>query len=169
MTTLLNWRYATKSDLRLRRAFVCTDPQKKSWNGYRLTHPAEWELDVQTWVRSRAIGSGQFMLLGMDNEGIGAVSAWVEIDSPADVLLQVVAVAMRYRRQGGACAKETLATALSHMEAQARSSGARDILIQARIDYRNTPSKRMSAAAGFEYDSRQEELEIWSYGRELGT
>ena len=56
---------------------------------------------------------------------------------------------------------------LSHIETHAWDSGSTSLLIKARIDHRNEPSKKMFLSAGFEYDSRHEELEIWSYDRSV--
>jgi RimJ/RimL family protein N-acetyltransferase len=169
VTKLLRWRYATKADRRLRQAFTCTDPPRWLWDQRRgKFHPAEWELEVQNWARAHASTSGEFMILGLDQQGIGALSAWVEADRPSDVLLQAIAVAMRYRHQDGSCAKETLSEVVSCIESKARATGADRLLINARIDHRNKSSKRLCAAAGFVYQGDfDEKLETWSYTRKL--
>jgi hypothetical protein len=116
--TFLDWRYATKADLSLRKAFVCTNP---------------------------------------------------EVEAQAEVLPQVIAVAMRYRHRDGSVAKELVAQTASRIEQKALAAGARNLLVEDRVDFRNLPGKRLLKFAGFEYEGRRDELEIWTYARDFSV
>lgn len=167
MTTPLQWRPYQKSDRTELQRFICTDPPSKTWDGRKKVHPRPWELDVQSFVRIHKprVESGDSMLLGLDEHGIAAICAWSGYaNRPGRVLLQAIAVAMRHRRCGGACAKEALATCMGMIDQGARVAGASDLAIEARIHRSNAPSKALFARAGFTCaEMATEELEAWRY------
>ena len=168
MSTLLHWRTATRADVRERQEFTCALPAKPVWDGTRRTHPARYELQVQSWLRDHPVVRGETLLLGVDGDGIAAMAAWAWVDDPSDVLLQAVAVATRHRHRGGAHAREAIATALDHIAADAASAHVSAILVEGRIHQENQPSKALCAAHGFLHDGDvTPELERWVLYRPL--
>jgi hypothetical protein len=108
------------------------------------------------------------MLLGLDDQGPGAVAAWRHQGDPGQVLLQLIAVAMRYRGCGGACSKEAIHATVAAILDQAREAGSTRLLLEALIDRRNEGSKRMCSQAGFTHESDHDDgLELWAYYTDL--
>ena len=110
------------------------------------------------------------MILGREagSQKIGAVCQWSPLlEKPDDFVLQVVAVALGYRRQKGLHAREAISEATARIAIQANAAGYDHLAIWAKIDYRNIPSKRMCANAGFREKSRNGNLELWLYYRSL--
>jgi N-acetylglutamate synthase-like GNAT family acetyltransferase len=170
VTSLLRWRPFEADDRDALERFVCTDPDKKIWDGRTKSHPRPWELSVQSAVRTHkpSLERDESMILGLDDVGVAAVCAWARYANPGQVLLQLVAVAMRHRDRGGLCAKEAVETVMTIISADARSAGAVTLLVEARIDRQNEPSKRLFSQAGFVYvDDCTENLERWAHYAEL--
>jgi GNAT superfamily N-acetyltransferase len=174
VTSLLYWRYADKDDEPLRERFICASPPR--WIYSRLRgryHPKPWEIEVQSWIHPpRPIYQDEYLLLGLDDQGIGALSWWSEDAGPSDVMLKAVAVDVRHRGQGhgncGPVASELIHETLKRLKRHAVDAGAESIAIQANIDRRNMPSKRLCGAAGFEFHARLDErYEAWSYDQDL--
>lgn len=163
MTGLLAWRFATKDDRGKLSSFTCTTPSKAQ---YGSAHPKPWELDLQGWIRSRRppLGDDTVFLIGEDELGIGAVSIFSDADrDPAFVALRAIAISARLRGRGGAHAAEALAITLQTIGTRARKAGVAEVFIRGRVDPRNTPSKRMCEAAGFERaDDYDANLEQWT-------
>jgi GNAT superfamily N-acetyltransferase len=113
------------------------------------------------------------VFLGMDATGIGAVTMWTPLDEPGAYLFQILAVARRYRGQGGAHATEAVNMTLSVMEAQAIDLGATELYVAARVHQNNIPSRRLIQATGFEPDESVSEgladHQGWVFYRELGS
>lgn len=168
VSTLLRWRAATTSDVPERQRFVCAEPARPVGRGRHKTHPAWYELDVQSWLRSHRGHRGETLLIGTDDHGIAAMIAWTEVRDPSEVLLQAVAVAARHRHRGGEHAHEAVVVALEHIEANAVRSGAGALLVEARIHPDNHPSKRLCTDAGFQCASAIDpHLERWILYRPL--
>jgi RimJ/RimL family protein N-acetyltransferase len=157
VTFLLQWRPFEKADRPALRRFVCTDPESKSWDGHTKSHPRPWEHSVQCSLREYKPNKnrGEVMIIGFDDQGIGAVCAWARYDDPGRVLLQLIAVAMRHRGRDRSCAKEALQTAMGMISEDARKGGATRLLLQGRIDHRNAASRRLCGEAGFVYEQLQ--------------
>jgi RimJ/RimL family protein N-acetyltransferase len=173
VTSLLHWRGFEKAkDRDALRAFVCTDPEKKTWDGRRRHHPREWELDVQSSVREHSpnVNNGEVFILGFeDDSSVGAVSAWSRYaGEPGRVLLQLIAVSVQRRGCGRAWANEAMAKTLEQVTADAREADAERLLLEARIHRNNRASKRMCEAHGFIFDSMHtNNLELWAYYQPL--
>ena len=168
MSALLHWRTATRADVRARQNFTCAMPAKPMWDGVRRTHPAEYELEVQSWLRDHAVARDETLLLGIDEDGIAAMAAWTSVDDPSDVLLQAVAVATRHRHRDGSHAREAITTALDHIAADAARAHVSAVLVEGRIHQENHPSKALCAAHGFLHDGEvSPELERWVLYRPL--
>ncbi|MBT0772781.1 GNAT family N-acetyltransferase [Kineosporia sp. J2-2] len=166
MTDLLDWRPFEKSDRPALARFVCTDPESKIWDGSKKTHPRPWEYTVQSAVRRHRprAAHGDQMYLGLDDRGIGAVVAWSRYPDPGQWLLQLIAVTTRYRGRGRGWgwAREAVQVSMNAMTEAAAAAGSGRLLVQARIDRRNTASKRLFGEAGFSYESdHSDDLETW--------
>ena len=140
-----------------------------------MPHPKQWELDVQSFVRAARPprGGGSTVFLGLDATGIGAVTIWTPFDEPGSYLFQVLAIARRFRGQGGAHAMEAVNLTLSVLEAQAIDLGATELYVAARVHQNNLPSRRLIQAAGFEPDESVceglDDHQGWVFYRELGS
>lgn len=139
------------------------------WDGRRTrTHPAPWELDVQSWIRSTTLSSDEAMLVGSDSHGLAAVVAWAEIDGPSSILLQALAVAVRHRGAGGEVAREAVSVAFGEIRERAERFGSSSIVVETRIDRRNRSSRRLAGAVGFIRDVEiGPDLERWLYVEDL--
>ena len=105
------------------------------------------------------------MLVGSDSQGIAAVFRWSPYANPGRVLIQLLAVDVRFRGQGGQCAQEALEVGITAMPEQARDAGAASLLMEAKIAVANVPSKRAFDAAGFVCDGPVEDavgFERWA-------
>jgi RimJ/RimL family protein N-acetyltransferase len=149
--TLLAWRTAQRGDRPLLQAFTCTGPAcYDRWRKQKV-HPREWELEVQTGIRDiNPSTEGQFLYLGIDDqESIGAVCLFAPLDQPDQFKLMGVAVAMRYRRQGGAYADEAITQALQAAADQAAQHGRPHAYVTGFVHERNLASQRMCQRHGF--------------------
>jgi GNAT superfamily N-acetyltransferase len=171
---LLHWRYAGKEDEPLREQFICASPPRWIYSRPRgRHHPRPWEIEVQSWIHPpRPIYDDELLLLGLDDQGIGALAWWSEDAGPSDVMLKAAAVDVRYRGQGrgncGPVASELMQETLKRLKQRAMDVRAETITIQANIDQRNVPSTRLFGTAGFEFHTMLDErYEIWSYDEDL--
>jgi len=157
----LDWNFVTRQDRSDLQHFVCTRPDHRPpyRHGHgRGVHPFEWEYEVQCGLRDPK----QFklphdrLLIGRDSEGIAAACAWqvsVEVGASGpylDVFVRAVAVEVRHRGLGGACARAALLEMHSLLERDARASGLGLILVTAHVHIQNGPSQRLLASHGFE-------------------
>jgi hypothetical protein len=90
VTIQLTWSEATARHRAALSCFTCTEPGKSGRNavkGWSKEHPRFWELDVQNMVRSYRPPHrhSKVLLVGEDADGIGAVSAYEELDGPAHI------------------------------------------------------------------------------------
>ena len=168
MSPLPHWRIATRADVRARQDFTCALPAKPVWDGARRTHPAEYKIEVQSWLRDHAVARDETLLLGIDDHGIAAMAAWTSVDDPSDVFLQALAVATRHRHRGGAHAREAISTALDRIAADAAHTQVSTVLVEGRIHQDNRPSKALCAAHGSIHDGNvTPKLERWVLYRPL--
>lgn len=168
MSTLLQWRTSTLADVWQRQRFTCAVPPETIWDGRRKTHPAQHEIQVQSWLRSHRVRHDETLLLGIDGDGIAAMTAWTQVAGPSRVLLQAVAVASRHRHHGGEHAREAITTALDRITADAARTQASTIGVEARIHPDNHSSKVLCAAHGFRYvEDLDHHLKRWALSRPL--
>ena len=153
--------------------WICTTPQRAVYDVLtrKRAHPREWELKVQSEIRSLRppLGGSRHLLLGEDAEGIAAVGLYDVVDAArGDYYVCAVAVAARRRsrREGGSrLGSETLELILDTITEDARSRGVIDVVVSARIDPRNRASKRLCSAAGFQcLDTGPWGFERWAFG-----
>ena len=99
-------------------AFCCTGEPKRQPGSFKKVHERPWELDVQSAVRSRRppYQPPLFMIVGLDGEGIAAAAIYEELDGPAVVQVQFMAVALRCRGRGGGTADEMFGEILRRLE-----------------------------------------------------
>lgn len=150
--TLLTWRKAQRDDRRLLTSFACTEPPRRErYVRTRTVYPRQWERDVEAYVRDfRPPGPpDQTFLIGLDDEGIGAVSAFVPDDPSWMIRLQILAVANRYRGQGGAVADEAITVARQAVYDAAALQGHSHVYISGLVHFKNRASQAMCQRHGF--------------------
>lgn len=115
-------------------------------------HPKTWELEVQSGIRDlNPATEGQFLHLGLDEVGIGAVCLFTALQSD-EFYLMAVAVAERYRGWDGSVADEAITVALEAAADQAAQRGHERTHIFGYVHDRNLPSQRMCQRRGFTCD-----------------
>lgn len=67
---------------------------------------------------------------------------WAELEGPATILIQAIGVASHLRRTGQHLGWDALSHALNEIALKAQAADS-DVLIQARIHRRNTPSQAL--------------------------
>lgn len=151
MTRLLTWRAAEREDRAALQEFTCTVSEQRLFGQARRSHPKPWERSVQSFIRScqPPAAADESLLLGEDRSGVAAVCAMAEQGSPALVKIRAVAVAVRYRGQGGSLADEALEVALETAAARGREEGLDAVRLVGWVDPRNDASKRLNTRAGF--------------------
>ena len=152
MSRLLTWRTAQRDDRAALQEFTCTVPEPSLLFGQaRRSHPKPWERSVQSFIRScqPPVAADESLFLGEDPSGVAAVCAMAEQGSPALVKIRAVAVALRYRGQGGVHADEALEVVLETAAAHGREAGLDAVRLVGWVDPRNDASKRLNTRAGF--------------------
>jgi hypothetical protein len=101
------------------------------------------------------------LLVGEDADGIGAVSAYEELDGPAHIELSLMAVALRLKGQriGDEMAEFTLQTVVQ----RAVAKNVRQILAFGYVWHENERSKKMCRRLGMQHTGRGAPgVEQWS-------
>lgn len=163
--TLLRWRTAERGDRALLQDFSCTEPAVFDAQRRRAVHPKPWELVVQSGIRNlKPPTGGQFVLLGLDDDGIGAVCIVTATEEPAEFYLMAVAVARHYRGRDGFIADEAITQALEVAADRSAQEGHENAYIFGYIHEENVPSQRMCERRGFthEGDSPLKDYQQWS-------
>jgi hypothetical protein len=156
--SVLDWRPAQGGDRALLQAFTCTEPAHYDRQRRRRLHPRPWELVVQRGIHSvNPATEGQSLYLGLDDEGIGAACLFAAL-APGEVRLMAVAVALRYRRQGGAVADEAITETLRAAASQPAHDGQSHVYMAGSIHDQNIPSQRMCQRRGFTYEGAEPAL-----------
>ena len=134
-------------------AFCCTGEPKRQPGSFKKVHERPWELDVQSAVRSRRppYQPPLFMIVGLDGEGIAAAAIYEELDGPAVVQVQFMAVALRCRGRGGGTADEMFGEILRRLEERAMQRRVDQVLVTGSIYGLNVPSQRMAFRAGMRH------------------
>lgn len=103
------------------------------------------------------------LLVQLDDDEIAWVSRYTEVDGPAQVDLDFMAVARRHRGQGGAVAQEMCTTTLMAIEDRAIEHKVAEVLVSATVWHENRPSQRMCASVGLEHVGWTEApgVQIW--------
>jgi hypothetical protein len=166
--TQLAWREVERQDRLLLQGFTCTVAAAYDPSRGQKVHPRPWELEVQSYIRNYRppAGPGETFLLGLDNEGIGAVSCAAIFDKQPEVIkLLAVAVSTRYRGQGGAVADEALLEGLNAAADLGVASGLSVVSVFGLIHSRNLASQGMCQRHGFTYegdDPDEPDYQVWS-------
>lgn len=147
MSRLLVWRVADRGDYAALQGFTCTVRAQPVFGQKRKYHPKPWELDVQSGIHALhpPVSRDQALLLGEDAQGIAAVSFLAEQEDASTVKIRAIAVATRYRGQGGVHADEALQVALETAAERGRN------IVVGWVDPRNNASKLLNQRAGFTY------------------
>ena len=172
MSRLLTWRTAQRDDRAALQEFTCTVPEPSLLFGQaRRSHSKPWERSVQSFIRScqPPVAADESLFLGEDPSGVAAVCAMAEQGSPALVKIRAVAVALRYRGQGGVHADEALEVVLETAAAHGREAGLDAVRLVGWVDPRNDASKRLNTRAGFACQKvTSDGLEEWVLVLNLG-
>lgn len=164
MTTRLRWRDADWDDRRKGlTSFTCTQPLKRSPFGRSAPVPNAPELEAQSLVRNMRppAHDGHLMLVGEDEEGIGAVAWTEEVDGPYDVFVKVMAVALRLRGQG--VALEMLDAMVDRLanRAEASDSEASILRLSGNVHVQNAASQKFCQRAEAGVFEGHGELDEW--------
>lgn len=148
-------REAEPSDRQKLSRFTCTTPRVKREGSWAHTHESQHELDVQSTIRDREkafSGLGRRYLLGLEPDG---EVAWAclsrQVDSPALVHIELMAVALRHRRSGGEVARHMVEHWVRAIRSDARPLDISEIGVTANIHKDNKPSMRLCAQAGMHH------------------
>ena len=90
-------------------------------------------------------------MLGEDAQGIAAVCLLAEQEDPSIIKIRAIAVATRYRGQGGARADEALQVALETAAERGRNIDIGEVIVVGWVDPHNSASKLLNQRAGFNY------------------
>lgn len=103
------------------------------------------------------------LLVQVDDDEIAWVSRYTEVDGPAQVELDFMAVARRHRGQGGTVARDMFTTTLMAIEDRAIEHEVEEILVSATVWHENHPSQRMCGEAGFAHVGHTEApgVQVW--------
>ena len=121
-------------------------PEQRLFGQARRSHPKPWERSVQSFIRScqPPAAADESLLLGEDRSGVAAICVMAEQGSSALVKIRAVAVAVRYRGQGGSLADEALEVALETSSCAWLGRGLGCIRLVGWVDPRNDASKRLN-------------------------
>lgn len=158
----VSWREAGKHDAVALQRFICTDPPKRNYDRHRgQWHPAPWEIEVQSHLRGRhpPVPPDEKLVLGVDPVGIAA-AVHFGFDQDGEHFI-IFAVACAHRCRGRGYGLRAVELALEVCRAT-KARYALDCAVFTRIDPRNTPSRKMAEAAGFEYLNQYDDgYESW--------
>lgn len=160
---LLAWEPARKEHRTAIAHFVCAIPEKPTkdpGSNYTPYHPAFWEYDAQQMIRSLAKKipppTECRTWVGLDSDGVAAVSSYTQDDGPGVVHLDVMGVAVRCRHRGGAFAREMMRFALQQIEAEAVECHQLEMVVSAEVHKDNVPSLHLVHDFGFQFDEQAE-------------
>lgn len=138
-----------RTDKERLKAFCCCKPEKATRPYALWHHSKEWELDAQGFIRQDLPVPPQppdFLVLAEDEAGIVAVSYF---DQDGDfATLWVIGVALRARGRGLGTA--AMRQTIDRMTERAVEQGQSEVLIECKIDPRNSPSIALMTKFGFE-------------------
>ncbi|TDD11293.1 N-acetyltransferase [Kribbella turkmenica] len=130
-----------------------------------------WEWEVQCRIRNLRppYKYPLQMIVGEDNEGIGAVAVFEELDGPIQVELSYMALAYRLRFKGGGYADEMGEETWQRIEARAIEHGLAAVNLLALVDEGNVASQKLCRRLGLVHSGmRDETLQQWSGVQAIG-
>lgn len=139
-------RVADKSDRARLQRFTCTEPSTAKYKGGRTRgHPFPWELDVQSWFRSRStpLRSEREQLIVIDRGGeITAASHYAFMEDASAWIIRALARSVNVNGQG-----HGRIILRATLELCMRS--APDLPVVTKIEERNERSQALFSAHGF--------------------
>ncbi|MEU8227451.1 GNAT family N-acetyltransferase [Kribbella sp. NPDC048915] len=167
MPGLLRWRDGQRGDKQALCGFTCTEDYVKSFlTGWQRVHPKPWEYEVQSLIRDLKppYSWPKCLLLGFDDDGLAAVAHYREVDGPAQILLEALAVARRLRGVGGGYADDMADELLSTVTDRALEKGVSEVLVEARVFHTNLASQDFCRRFGMRHTGNlRPEVQVWSY------
>lgn len=130
----------------------------------RDRHPAFWEFDVQTAVHSltnRGFPNGAVLLTGWDDrDDLTAVSVFLELDGPAQVDLELLAIGRESRQRG--LAAEAFSRTFQEIEDRAVSVGITETFVNGYVWHENLYSQKACQRAGLVLADTLKGRQRWS-------
>lgn len=167
--SILTWRPVRPGDARGFQEFCCTAPAKRSRRPpYGRQHHAQWELQVQSYIRALKPRTSPncHLWVGLDAEGVAGVFHYERVGG-TEVFVKCAAIAVRHRRKGGGVADELLTTMLDEITARAIEAGERDVLVTGHIHPENRPSQYLARRTGFRQIACLDEYQVWAMTLDL--
>lgn len=147
----MEWRFAVREDRRRLPAFCCAPERKRR----KLTRRTEyestcpWEYEIQGAARQLGVplASPRHCLVAVEGDEITAVVLYSLEDSPLLIRLELIAVAMQHRRNGGWLADDALAEFMNRALSPITERAV--VTIEAYIHSRNLASQHFATRNGF--------------------
>lgn len=159
----LAWRKATADDRPALQRFTCTRRERRN---KRTVYPRGWERIAESAVRTvnPECDERSTVLVGVDSAGIAAVvSVGLLEDEEASYYIELIAVEMRHRNNGGAVADAALDEAVQWVVNHGDAAGYAEVEIFAELDPRNAASRALLSRYGFTLFAKFQRSEAWSY------
>lgn len=135
------------------QAFRCTtdlDPYRPGGpRGFEHRHPEHWAYQVQVAVHgltNRGMNPSAALLTGWSGESLAAVSVFQEVDGPAQVDIELMAISLEHRHRG--FAREMCNRTLEEIEDRALAADVTETLVNGYVWHQNIDSQRMCLANG---------------------
>ena len=138
------WDQAAKSDRRRLQQFTCTtDPERDAYNR-PFPHPRPWEKEVQSSIRTLHLPAKKLNSIRIRSESaddpISAVVSLRQEAAPDVFHLQLIAVSLDLRKQGGAVADEAFTEASQECAAISGLEQGATLFVTANIHSDNQAS-----------------------------
>ena len=147
----MEWRFAVREDRRRLPAFSCAPGRKlrKLTRRTEYATPFPWEHEIQGVVRQLGVPltPPRYCLVAVESDEIIAVVLYSLEDSPMVIHLDLMAVAMSRRGDGGSVADDGFAEFLNR--ALSPIAGAAVVTVEGHIHSLNVASQRFAVRNGF--------------------
>lgn len=168
MIAPLQWRTGVHADAVALQNFECAQPPTWQYDsaGRGRWHPRVWELDVQSYFRSRCLPPlpyGDTLLVGTMDEQLVALVRFSTDDLPDTAFIYAVGVSNPWRHMG--YGREAVEVALSEIRKSEAFNAEAELYVRGRVHQRNHASKSMLEACGFacvDEGQEGEPLEEWA-------
>lgn len=167
MTEQVTWHKAQPRHRTGLTEFTCTPPAPppSAATRWRDTFPLWWEREVQKRIRDLRppYDVPEHMLVGVDDEGIAAVSYFVEAGGADVVHLTYVAVALRWRHQGSEVARELVSQTFDHVTSRAIQAGVPFVRLSAYVHPENQASRKLCTSSQLRHNGYTPTgMEVWT-------
>lgn len=165
--SLLRWSPAGRGDVDALRLFRCTPKGRnvRRFGTWELDHPRPHELRVQALIchHLKPVGDrDRTVLLGWEGADLGGVTTYRRIGSGA-YMIDVLAIAERFRHRRGGWGREALSTTLGYITADTDEDGYNVAGVSALIHEDNRASQRIFELERFEITAlRDDGYQVWS-------